>query len=230
MGFDPLGSDQVRNEDEATAAAPVPWSREVLHKRIDYFNNVSETTAESGRSDESRKLRLIKKKFLKVSAGSKGEAAYNSTSTTSNTGGVVRSGSTSGLVQLATLDHQADCSHDNNSPNSPYRISGGGCQIAVTGGASVDPQTALLEKKFEDPVTFSFGNNLPTSNGLEGNSEDRDNANTLKQPACDPNEKQGNEVKSIAEVASAGCQLLNFMQGAELLQTAGASHAPEHYG
>lgn len=123
MGFDPLSAGH--EEDDAGA----PWSREVLHKRISYFNNVSDTTAESGRSDESRKLRLIKKKFLKASA-KEGEPAYNSTTTTttSNSDGLdARSGSTTGLVQLVA--QQA-----NHSPDSPHRLSGGGA-----GATSVPP-------------------------------------------------------------------------------------------
>lgn len=182
MGFDPLSSGK---EDAAAAA---PWSREVLHKRIEYFNNVSDTTAESGRSDESRKLRLIKKKFLKVRAAGE-PAAYNSTTTTSNNiGGVVRSGSTTGLVQLATLDQPDDNINNNNSPSSPYRLSGGGCNMAAVGG-----ETSVLQSQREAPeFTFSFGNN--SLHGLEGD--------TFQQGNGPPEKLQGIALESTTEAVS----------------------------
>lgn len=222
-------ADICRVGDEDDAAASMPWSQEVLNKRIDYFNNVtsvSETTG-SGRSDESRKLSHFKKKFLKVSTSSKGEATYNSISTSSqksisNSGGVERS--TCGLVPLATPD-RVDCSHD-NSPNSPHRIFGGGCNAAITGDTSVVPQAVqnFIPKGSEAPETVSIVDRLPTGNDLEGNSKDADrDEDAVTQPACDSNEEQlGNELESATAAASS-------MQ-AELLQTPSTTQAPENHG
>lgn len=209
---------RVRDEDDA--AASVPWSQEVLNKRIDYFNNVTSVseTPDSGRSEESRKLRHFKKKFLKVSGSSKGQATYNSLSTNSqkstysNSGGVERS--TCGLVQLATPD-RVDCSHD-NSPTSPYRIFGGGCN-AMTGDTSLVPQVVqnFITKRFEAPdSTPSIVNRLHSGNGPEGD------AAAIRHPACE--KKLSNEVEATTGAASS--------VKAELLQIPTSSAALGHHG
>ena len=241
-------AEMCRVGDEDDAAASVPWSQEVLNKRIEYFNNVtaiSEAT-DSGRSDESRKLRHFKKKFLKVSASSKGEATYNSMSnaqkSTSNSGGVERP--ICGLVPLATPD-RVDRSHD-NSPNSPHRIFGGGCNAAITGD-TIDVPHAMqhfTSKGSElTPETPSFVNSLHTGHCLEGNSKDADrvadpfcnltgdgiskqdrDADAGMQPAGIQDEKKiGNELESSTGATSS--------MHAELLQiTPRASQTPEHHG
>lgn len=211
--------------DDDDGAGSVPWSQEVLNKRIDYFNNVtsvSETT-DSGRSDESRKLRHFKKNFLKVSASFKGEATYNSISTnsqksTSNSGPAVER-STCGLVPLATPDH-VNCSHD-NSPNSPHGVFGGGCKrTAITprdNTSDVVPQPVqnFIPKASVAPETLSIVNRLHIGNGLEaGDSKDTDAA---AQPGYDSNEKKhGNELDSTT--------------GAAPSQTLSTSQAPEYHG
>jgi hypothetical protein len=216
-------AEMGRVGDDDDGAGSVPWSQEVLNKRIDYFNNVtsvSETT-ESGRSDESRKLRHFKKKFLKVSASSKEEATYNSISTnsqksTSNSGpGVERS--TCGLVPLATPD-RVNCSHD-NSPNSPHRVFGGGCNRATITGdnTSLIPQPVqnFIPKASVAPETLSFVNRLHIGNGLEGG--DSKDADAVTQPGYDSSEKKhGNELDSTT--------------GAAPSQTLSTSQAPEYHG
>ncbi|KAG0578766.1 hypothetical protein M758_4G045300 [Ceratodon purpureus] len=213
--------------DEDDAAASVPWSQEVLNKRIDYFNNVisASGTTDSERSDESRKLRHFRKKFLKVSACSKGEPTYNSISTSSqksisNSGGLERP--TCGLVPLATPDRDG-CSHD-NSPNSPHRIFGGGCNAATAGDTSVVPKAVqnFIPEGSKVPETLSIVGRLHTRNDPEGNSKDADrDADSVTQPACEPNKEMlGNELESTTAAPSS-------MQ-AELLQTPSETQAPKH--
>lgn len=222
------------SDDAAAAAACVPWSREVLHRRIDYFNNVSETTGDSsGRSDESGKLRLIKKKFLKVTQGedcnSISTTASNNTSTAAAV--VVRSGSTSGLVQLATLDHQqaadkSNSGHENNiSPlDSPHRISGGGWN---------NSNVMALREHFEAPeMTLScFGNS---------NTADH----VLEQASCEMNcdLKQGSELVSTSAEAGSFQSVVAAAAGYEALlkdvsmatqggsATSRRAMTEEHYG